>query len=99
VQLLNISTNINQSAGLIKGPHVEQRGNILNFNPSLHARSSAKFHSRLKTDLFKLFYNYTILRNHSPPLPIATIVPRCLLGLTFPDFDLAQKRENDKFGY
>src|SRR6218665_4131223 len=33
-----------------------------------------------------------------PSPPIATVAPRYLLDLTFPDFDLAPKRD-EKFGY
>ena len=36
------------------------------------------------------------VRHHHLPTP--TVAPRCLPGLTFPDFDLAPKR-NEKFGY
>jgi len=49
----------------------------------------------LKTELFKLSYPGS---TPAPPSPTPTIAPRCLLGLTFPDFDLALKR-NEKFGY
>ena len=42
------------------------------------------------------FYSCTTTRPPSSPTP--TVAPRCLPGLTFPDFDLAPKR-NEKFGY
>ena len=52
----------------------------------------------------KVFLSYILSRFHSctstrpPSSPTATIAPCCLLGLTFPDFDLAPK-QNEKFGY
>src|SRR6218665_2314295 len=41
-------------------------------------------------------YSCTTTRPPSSPTP--TVAPRSLPGLTFPDFDLAPKR-NEKFGY
>ena len=59
------------------------------------ALSSATFHSRRKTELLKLSYsgstNCATTHPPPPPPPIAIAAPRCLLGLTFPNFDLAPK--------
>src|SRR6188768_3043908 len=59
------------------------------------ALSSSAFHSRLKTELFKISYpDSTPASPHDhhhhrlPPLHH----PCCLLGLTSPDFDLTPKR-------
>src|SRR6218665_2501534 len=73
----------------------------LNFSYPPLAPSSATFHSRLKTELFKIsfisrFHSCTTTRQLSSPT--ATVEPRCLPGLTFPNFDLAPKR-NEKFCY
>src|SRR6218665_1149411 len=69
------------------------RHNITNspikFIYPLLALFSATFHSRLKTELFKLSYpdSTPAPRRTRPPSPlIVTVAPRCLLGLTFPDF-------------
>src|SRR6218665_2269709 len=50
----------------------------------------------LDPPLLSRFYSCTTTR--PPSSPTATVAPRCLPGLTFPDFDLAPKR-NKKFGY
>src|SRR6218665_2732084 len=73
----------------------------LNFIYPPLALCSATFHSRLKTELFKLFYpGFTPapprVHHHHQLQPY--VAPRCLLGLTFPNFDLTPKR-NDKFGH
>jgi len=60
------------------------------------ALSSARFHSRLKTEFFKRSYPDS---TPSPPQsPIATITRRCLLGLISLNFNRAPKH-NKKFGY
>jgi len=73
---------------------------ILNVTYLPLALSSATFHSRLKTELFKISYPDS---TSAPPhvrhsSPITTVASRCLLGLTFSDFDQEPKR-NEKFGY
>jgi len=40
-----------------------------------------------------LVRNVCYSRTRLPSPPIATVAPRCLLGLTFPYFDLAPKRK------
>src|SRR6218665_4127977 len=69
----------------------------LNFTYPPLALSSATFHSRLKIELFKLSYPDST-PEPPPSSPITIVALPCLLGLTFPDFDMAPKR-NEKFGY
>jgi len=40
-----------------------------------------------------LSWFYSCAMTRPPPPPITTIAPNCLLGLTFPDFDLETKQE------
>jgi len=47
-------------------------------------------------NILSRFHSCTITR--PPSSQTATIAPRCFPGLTFPDFDLAPKR-NERFGY
>jgi len=41
---------------------------------------------------------YSCATTHPPSPPVEIVPLHCLLGLTFPDFDLAPKRK-EKFGY
>src|SRR6218665_2481225 len=59
---------------------------VLVFNLNLHNCTLSYILSR--------FHSFTITR--PPSSQTATVAPRCFPGLTFPDFDLAPKR-NEKF--
>src|SRR6218665_2227570 len=47
--------------------------------------------NRTLYDILSRFHSFTITR--PPSSQTATVAPRCFPGLTFPDFDLATKRE------
>ena len=66
---------------------------------AMHAISCATFHSRLRTELFKLAYPDSLLSHHlSGIITDCNRSPTLSALLDLPGFDLPPKR-NEKFGY
>src|SRR6218665_1893936 len=87
----SVSVSVWMPSGEISDQSKLQFAHPHNFNSSPIPLFSSTIHSRVKTELFKL---YSPDSTHTPPRArppssssIATIDTRCLLDLTFPDFD------------